>query len=134
VGDEIASTSGNPVIITTIKGDASERDVYNLTINEDHSYAVGELGVWSHNSRTRSRYSGPLGRDGTGRIHQNKEFSTCHCLRGMDLIDSISELEASIIKRTGELRPGKGLGGHIERLGRERKVLRCLKKKANTSR
>jgi len=49
VGDEIASTSGNPVIITTIKGDASERDVYNLTINEDHSYAVGELGVWSHN-------------------------------------------------------------------------------------
>ena len=51
MGDEIASTSGNPVIITSIKGDASERDVYNLTINEDHSYAVGELGVWSHNVR-----------------------------------------------------------------------------------
>ncbi len=49
MGDKIASTSGNPVTITSIKGDASERDVYNLTINEDHSYAVGELGVWSHN-------------------------------------------------------------------------------------
>ena len=73
VGDKIASTSGKPVTITSIKGDASERDVYNLTVNEDHSYAVGELGVWSHNGKRFGRRK--IGPSGKPMIHIKKHPS-----------------------------------------------------------
>jgi RHS repeat-associated protein len=51
VGDQIASATGTPVTITAIETDATQREVYNLQVEEDHSYAVGELGAWSHNVR-----------------------------------------------------------------------------------
>ena len=49
IGDQIATAIGEPVTITAIETLEGKREVFNLSVAEDHSYAVGELGVWAHN-------------------------------------------------------------------------------------
>ena len=49
VGDKMLSVDRGLLTITAIDADTKSRQVYNLEVAENHSYAVGANGAWVHN-------------------------------------------------------------------------------------
>ncbi len=49
IGDQLLGINNDKVIITELKAYSTEKQVYNLTTNNDHNYFVGEKSVLVHN-------------------------------------------------------------------------------------
>jgi Pretoxin HINT domain len=97
VGDEIATAIGEPVTITAIVTLEADREVFNLSVFEDHSYAVGELGVWSHNRRSSKTLRREWERDNPGQSWpkdgNGRNFDVSHIIAladgGCDTVNNI---------------------------------------------
>ncbi|MFC3801890.1 polymorphic toxin-type HINT domain-containing protein [Cohnella sp. GCM10012308] len=50
VGDLLVQSNGNKLKIESIKLEHESAKVYNMTVDEFHTYFVSELGIWVHNT------------------------------------------------------------------------------------
>ncbi|MFS2319315.1 polymorphic toxin-type HINT domain-containing protein, partial [Maricaulis sp. D1M11] len=49
-GDRLIDTTGDTVEVISVTADKGHATVYNFAVDQDHTYYVGEAGVWVHNS------------------------------------------------------------------------------------
>ena len=48
-GDEIVMANGKTAVVDEVRADAQTSTVYNFAVDTDHTYFVGEAGLWAHN-------------------------------------------------------------------------------------
>jgi Pretoxin HINT domain len=64
-GDRIESVEGRALKVISVDLDLRPTRVFNLEVEEMHSFAVGEQGAWVHNSRAKPPAPGrPTPKDG----------------------------------------------------------------------
>lgn len=69
VGDLLVRSDGNTLKIDSIELEQKNVTVYNMTVDEFHTYFVSELGIWVHNSSCTVDVSGLQGWTNVGNIN-----------------------------------------------------------------
>jgi Pretoxin HINT domain len=64
VGDRLKTLGGEPRAIVGLRAGPDNVTVYNLTVDELHTYFVGEAAVWVHNEKTTTHDDPPPEGDG----------------------------------------------------------------------
>ncbi|WP_240416814.1 polymorphic toxin-type HINT domain-containing protein [Paenibacillus periandrae] len=57
VGDLLVQSNGEKLIIDSIELERRKVTVYNMTVDKFHTYFVGDLGIWVHNSNCSEYFS-----------------------------------------------------------------------------
>ena len=50
VGDLLETAAGEPVVVASVQALGEVETVFNLTVEGDHTFFVGDAGVWVHNT------------------------------------------------------------------------------------
>lgn len=73
LGELVATASGQPGTVSSVRWDGGPAEMWNLTVAVDHTFFVGDTGVWVHNACTGGRVHGNSG--------QNEEWTELYDLR-----------------------------------------------------
>ena len=57
VGDLLVQSDGNTLKIESIELEHKHVTVYNMTVDEFHTYFVSDLGIWVHNTKCYNDYN-----------------------------------------------------------------------------
>jgi LysM repeat protein len=106
VGDRFERIDGRQSELVETTTLAERRTVYNLTVDQDHTYFVGDVGIWVHNKKPMP---GKVNPSQAGEIKKQLEDALAREAKRKAEAEAATEAEATVAKATPKIASKAGL-------------------------